>query len=224
MGGLKRLGVYCIIIGAAITASLAQASAESVSARTPEARFAERRALVASMTDMTLSVLQDQKKSFSDREETLKRGIAGMVNIDWIAKFVLGVAWRSATPEQRERYTALYGDYLIKMYIANFAQNSSRKVADMKIVGLDNSEDDRFTVRTEVLLSTRETLKVNYLVSDQPDDHRILDITIEGVSLLTSHRAEFSQIAAASGVGGVIHTLEQLVQADKPPMQLSSAM
>lgn len=188
-----------------------------------QAKMESRQALVARMNTMTLSILQDQKKSFAAREDSMKQGINNMVDIPWIARFVLGVAWRQATDAQKTRYTELYRTYLINMYVSNFAQNDTRKVSDMRILGIGYSDKDDYTVRTEVYLSTGERLSVNYLVSDRGDSNKIIDIAIENVSLLTTHRAEFSRIAAAQGVEGVIHRLEQLVE-QGAPMEVSQAM
>lgn len=188
----------------------------------PQEKVQSRELLVRRVADMTLATLQDQKKSFAAREESLQRGISNMVDIPWIARFVLGNAWRGANDEQRARYTELYGKYLIKMYISNFAQSSERKVSDMKILGIANPKEDTFVARTEVLLSTSEHLRVNYLISDREKPNKIIDVIIEEVSLLATHRAEFAQMASNGGVTKVIATLEKLLSAEKPPMSLAA--
>lgn len=175
----------------------------------------EREAHAKNIATMTLAILQDQKKDFSDREAAMQRGILNMVDVPFVAKFVLGNAWRNADAEQRERYTALYGKYLTKMYISNFAQNRDRKVRDIKVLGIADSQPQRYMVRTEIALSTDEDIHVDYVVSEQNNLHQIIDISIEGVSLLASHRAEFSQIAASKGVDGVIVELERRVKSDQ---------
>ncbi len=201
---------------------------QQVSAGTVDAQMQilkeKRLSVVRSMVNMTLSILQDRKKSYDDREEVMARGIANMVDTPWIAKFVMGSAWRTATEAQRTYYMELYRNYLIKMYLSNFAQDSERKVSDMKILGILNSEIDNFSVRTEVQLSNAKNLRVDYLVSEKNNERQIHDISIEGVSLLATHRAEFTQIAAAQGVEGVIKTLEKRLQEGAPSLQMAEAL
>src|SRR5690606_29082259 len=121
----------------------------------------------------------------------------------WIARFVLGNNWRTATDEQRKRYTSLYHDYLIGIYVANYAQSSERKITDIKILGVRNGEDGRFTAQTELVMHGAGNVKVDYLVGKSGDGYKIVDVIIEGVSLLASHRSEFMQLAANGGVDRV---------------------
>jgi ABC-type transporter MlaC component len=60
------------------------------------------------------------------------------------------------------------------------------------------------------LLSTGENLSVDYRAHKLDKGYKIVDVIIEGVSLLASHRAEFGQLAAGKGVDAVIAKLEQL--------------
>lgn len=188
---------------------------------------AERQAreeLARSMANMTLSVIKDQRASAADRQDNLKRSFARVVDIDWIARFVAGSAWRAADEAQRARYTKLYRDYLSGMYVSNYAESSDRKVTGITVTGIRNSDadDSRFTAATEVEISCKYTLKVDYLVAAQESGgYKIIDVIIEGVSLLATHRAEFGKIAASGGLEGAIARLEQLASAEKKTITLS---
>ncbi len=180
-----------------------------------------RQALVNTMSNAVLSVLKDQRTQAHDRISNLERGFADMVDTAWIAKFVLGNAWRSATEEQRQRYTKLYGRYLAYIYISNYAENSDRKIRDIKMVGINGDGDSRFTARTEVQFSNDTSIRVDYLVDERPHSNKIIDVVIEGVSLLQTHRSEFGKLAADKGVDGVIAALERLVS-ETDPAQVAS--
>jgi len=52
-------------------------------------------------------------------------------------------------------------------------------------------------------------VRVDYLVRDKDSRYKIIDIVVEGVSLLSSHRAEFGEVVGNSGVEGIIKYLEQ---------------
>jgi len=218
---MKTLRHLLVLMLCTALLPLASAHAETADINDADTKTVEREALVKHMANMTLAILQDQKKAFADREATMQRGIASMVDTDWIARFALGNAWKTATDAQRERYTKLYGRYLTKMYISNFAQSRERKIRDINILGIADSQENSFVARTEVLLAPEGRIHVDYLVREHDNSRKIIDITIEGVSLLTTHRAQFSQMAAEKGVDGVIAQLETLVKADVPPMALS---
>lgn len=172
-----------------------------------------------------LAIIQDAKKSYGDRKDVLRTAFAKSVDIDWIARFVLGKAWSGASDDQKTRYAALYRTYLTETYVANFAENPDKRIRDIKILGISDSHDDTFTVRTEMMLADFENVNVNYLVREKEGKYKVLDIAIENVSLIATHRAEFTNLAAAHGIDGVISRLEQLVKngADSITLSMNTA-
>lgn len=184
-------------------------------AQVPDVERDARKALAHRMADMTLSILKDQRTAKEDREDNLKRSFAYVVDINWIAKFVAGNAWRTATDEQRAQYMDLYRDYLSGVYVSNYAESPDRKITNIKVLAVHDSEADesRFTTRTEVSLSNDERLKVDYVATAVGEGkYKIIDVIIEGVSLLATHRAEFSKIAVRGGIESVIAKLEERVR------------
>ena len=166
-----------------------------------------REEFVNGMASMTLAVLQDHKKTFSERKVLLRQCFNTVVDIDWIAKFVLGRAWNNASEEQKQRYTDLYHTFLTESYVSNFAENPDKRIKDIKILGIQDAEDG-FMVSTDMLLASREELRVDYRVSDHQGKYKVIDIIIENVSLLSTHRAQFGELAANQGINGVITRLE----------------
>ncbi len=201
-----------------IAAALLFFSCSVAFAQVPDAERQAREALAHRMANMTLAILKDQKTRVSDRQDNLQRSFARVMDIDWIAKFVLGNSWRTASDEQRERYTELYREYLTHVYVSTYAESSERKITDIKVIAVNDSDadDSHFTARTEVALSNADNLKVDYLVAARENGkYKIIDVVIEGVSLLSTHRAEFGKIAARGGVDSVIAKLEQKLGAEK---------
>ena len=172
----------------------------------------ERLSLAREMANLTLTMITDHSKNQADRLENLKRGFSNVVNTNWIAKFVLGNAWRKADEAQRARYTELYREFLLKTYISTYATSEDQQVTDIKVIDVKEESDERFTTRTEIRLSNSKTLRVDYLAQADGDGYKIIDVVIEGVSLLSTHRGEFAQLASSDGVDGVIHKLEKLVE------------
>ena len=164
---------------------------------------------------MVLAIVQDTKKSFDDRKGVLRTAFSKSVDIDWIARFVLGNGWARANAEQRERYMDLYRKYLTESYVANFAENPDKRIRDIKIFNVNETNEQDFTVRTEMMLADMENLKVNYLVNDNDTHYKVRDIVIENVSLITTHRSEFSRLATDKGVDGVITELQHRLEVMK---------
>jgi phospholipid transport system substrate-binding protein len=192
-----------------------------VSARADEVQAtpvsAARENFARMFAQQVMNILQDSKKQYDDRKNVLRQAFANSVDIDWIARFVLGRSWSTATPEQRERYTALYRRYLTESYVTRFAEDSHNTIRDIAILGVHDEAENDFTVRTKMRLANLDTLGVSYLVRDKGGSYQVVDIAIENISLITTHRAEFSALADTRGVDGVVAKLEELLGSGTPP-------
>lgn len=182
----------------------------------------EREEFARGFAQTVLAIIQHQKQSFKQRKETLRTAFAKSVDIDWIARFVLGKSWNVASEAQKERYMDLYRRYLTETYVANFAEKPEKRIRDIKIYGVTEAvEPEDFNVRTLMMLANSEDLQVNYLVNEQDGKYKVRDIAIENISLITTHRAEFREMATIRGVDGVLDELNKRVQRMQAPIELS---
>ncbi len=181
----------------------------------------EREAYAHEFAQSVVTILHDPKTQYTNRQNTLRRAFVNSVDTDWIAKFVLGRAWRDATDDQRARYTALYGKFLTETYVTNFAESPAKTIYDIKVLSIVDEPQNDFVAHTRMQLMNQSDLKVDYLVNDNGGHYRVRDIVIENVSLINTHRAEFTQLAAQQGVDGVITRLEQLLKSNPQEMTLT---
>ncbi len=224
MSSIKYLSLLFI----PLTISQITYTAKAAFAVEPVSQFNEKEILekrtsfANSFANIVLAVISDNKKSYEARKENLAQAFSKSVDIDWIAKFVIGRTWNKANTEQRERYTELYRKFLTKTYVENFAENPEKRINGIKVLDVDNSDTtpSDFTVSTQMHLASRDTMNVNYLVRENEGKYKVLDIAIENVSLITTHRSEFTALAANKGIDGVIEKLTDLVN-QNPSITLS---
>ncbi len=177
----------------------------------PESEQAKRD-FVNHMAQDAISILYDQNRSFDARKTTLQNAFVSVVDIPWIARFVLGKSWNTASEEQRNRYMTLYRRFLTKSYISNFSEDPEKKIKDIKVLYIGVTENEKFGVRTQMLLASGQTVKVDYVVRDKDNRYKVIDIAVEGISLLASHRSIIGDIAATRGIGAAIRELEDRVK------------
>jgi phospholipid transport system substrate-binding protein len=65
------------------------------------------------------------------------------------------------------------------------------------------------TVRNQYIRPGQPPVPVEYSMKKTPEGWKIYDITIEGVSLVLTYRAEFEQISRTSGIDGLIKRLQE---------------
>jgi len=147
------------------------------------------------------------RKDPSKVGELVDRYLLPHFDTEFAARLVLGQHWRSATPEQRQRFIDAfyhsvlnnYGNALVdftadklKVYPANVDPNSTRA-----------------TVRTEVKRSNGDRVAVNYYLRKTPAGWKAWDVVIDGISYVNSYREDFGAQIDQQGIDAVINRLER---------------
>jgi phospholipid transport system substrate-binding protein len=128
-------------------------------------------------------------------------------DVDYAARLVLGQTWRSATPEQRSRFTTAFYTSLLRTYGDALLEFTADKLKVFP-VNLDPGAD-RATVRTEIKRGNGDRTAVNYSVHNlNGAGWKVWDVTIEGISYVKSFRDDFASEIEQKGLDSVIARLE----------------
>lgn len=150
-------------------------------------------------------------KSVSDEEKRrqLTELFVEQVDTDWIGKFVLGRMWRTLSEDKQQTYLKYYRDFLISQYTSNFkeyAQGTKFEITQARPIGKRGNE---YFVSTKINSDSGEPVKVEYRIRQHADTHfRVVDIVVEGVSLLATQRSEFSTVIQRKGIDYLIERLK----------------
>ena len=79
------------------------------------------------MATETLAVLRDQGATLDQREAKVRHVMRENFDLAKIGRFVLGKAWRKATPEQRTEYQRLFSEFVLRTYAAASADMPGRR-------------------------------------------------------------------------------------------------
>ena len=165
------------------------------------------------LTPVVMQTLNDKNIPDTQKQAKLQALFVQNVDIDWMAKFVLGRAYQSATEDQRTRYVAAYRQYLLAHYTTNFADYGGSKYKITDII----QDDDGFNVKMQVATpsANQDVLLGYHLHTDASGQLKLSDIIVEGVSLITSQRAEYSDVVQQKGMDGLIAALQSKSQAEQ---------
>ena len=138
------------------------------------------------------------------------------VDTQFAAQLVLGKYWRTATPQQRDRFINAFYHSMLNNYgaaIVEFTANTL-KVYPTRM----NAGDQNATVRTEMARTSGAPVNVNYYMHLTPNGWKAWDVVIDGVSYVKSYREDFgSQIARAGGTQqGIDAVINRLESGEKP--------
>jgi phospholipid transport system substrate-binding protein len=122
------------------------------------------------------------------------------------ARVVLGQFWRTATPEQRQRFINAFYHSLLANYgdaLAEFTADRLKIYPTRLEPGATSA-----TVRTDVRRRNGDLVSVNYSLRMTPQGWKAWDVVIDGISYVKSYREDFGAQIQSQGLETVIKRLE----------------
>jgi phospholipid transport system substrate-binding protein len=172
------------------------------------------RHFMQSLGDEAIAILADEGLSTAQREEKLGRLFDRGFHLPTVSRFVLGRHWRSATQDQRQEYQQVFRDFIVKSYSKRFSSFAGEQ---LNITGSRaEGEHDTIVISTIVRPQGKPT-RVSWRLRRYADDFKIIDVIVEGVSMLITQRDEFSSVIRKSGgeLDGLITLLQDKVESFK---------
>jgi len=152
-----------------------------------------------------LGIITDTSVPKQEKRARLEALFQKNVDIDWIGKFVLGRNWRDATEDQQKRYLENYKAFLIKHYTSNLTEFTDANFQVTKVTPEDTGGN---VVTMRMKRPNAEDVIVDYTIRKKDGDGlKVYDITVEGVSLITTQRSEFASVVSQKGIDYLIDQL-----------------
>jgi phospholipid transport system substrate-binding protein len=160
------------------------------------ARAAGTEAATAFVTALTqqLLALVNSGKSEGQVYAGFEAILARYADMPAVAASVLGPPWRGASQAQKQAFVAAFQHYLSRRYGKQFRDY---KNARFQVTGARDGGKAGVLVSTRVVRPGQEDIAVDYQVSDRSGQIRVVNLIIEGVSMLATERAEIGAIVEA---------------------------
>ena len=124
----------------------------------------------------------------------------------YISRFVLGRHWKKIDKQIQNRFVKSFNDYVVATYAPKF------KGWEGEVKAIDsNIENNHYNVITDIINKDGPILKLQWkMYLNKNQKFKILDVNIDGVSMLVTQRAEFSSVIKnhPKGVAGLIDAME----------------
>ncbi len=168
---------------------------------------------IEALTEDAITTLTGEDLTKSDRAGRFRALMLRTFAIKGIAKFVLGRHWRKASDEEKEEYLQLFEDLMVVTYADRFEKYSGEKflIKRTEVRG----EKDAIVYSTMVKAKDgTKPLKVAWRVRSKGDTYTIVDVMVEGISMIMTQKSEFSSFIKQNGgeLGALIMELKKRVQ------------
>ena len=160
--------------------------------------------------DVLDSIKSDRQLQAGDRRKTLalaEQKILPHVDFREAAQLAMGKSWSTATPAQQDQITNEFRSMLVRIYsnAIDVYRGQTMKVLPVRLP----PGATEVTVRNQYLREGRPPVAVEYAMKKTPQGWKIYDISVEGVSLVLTYRAEFESITRNSGIAGLLKRLAE---------------
>lgn len=143
----------------------------------------------------------DMKKIVALTEEK----ILPHFNFDRMSQLVLGRNWSKASKEQQEKFVSEFRNLLVRTYSSALTKYRNQTM-DYKPLRAQPG-DTRVVVKTLILQSGAQPIKIDYSMEKKADEWKVVDVTIEDVSIVTSYRSQFDETIKRDGMDTLIQKL-----------------
>ena len=123
-----------------------------------------------------------------------------------IAKLALGKNWREASREQKIEFINEFRNLLIRTYGKSLSEFSDQEINYFPVKMKEGEQ--KVVVKSEVLQPGGPSIPVSYRMRIKDDAWKVYDLSIDGVSLVTSYRGTFDQEVRKGGIDGLLQYLK----------------
>ena len=166
---------------------------------------------IESLGKEVLTKIADKKIDDKDREKNFRKLYVRAFDNTYISRFVLGRHWKKIDNETKNEFVKSFNDYLIIIYAPKF------KGWTGKFETIDSQIENNMYV-VSMRLITNSTPPSSFLLDwrmtvTKEKKFKILDVNIDGVSMLVTQRAEFSSVIKNHplGVKGLIKQMKKKI-------------
>mgnify|MGYP006148669351 FL=1 len=158
------------------------------------ANFEAEEKFVSNFADNAISILSNESLNASQKNIQFTELVMSSIDMNLISKFVLSKYWKLATDDQKKEYLAAFKQYFISSYANKLDQYSGEKV----VIVSSNAAKKFVIVKSNIVRDGTDTLKIelDWRLLTRDGQTKIIDLSIEGISLIIAQREEFQSFLA----------------------------
>lgn len=119
----------------------------------------------------------------------------------------VGKNWPKASAEQQQELINEFRALLVRTYSSAISAVSEYDIEFKPLKG--SAADDEVTVNTEVSKPGAPPIPIDYRMTKQDKGWKVVDVKVEGASLVRAFRSNFDSEVRRGGIEGLIATLQR---------------
>ena len=157
--------------------------------------------------ERALDALKEPGSTAEARRQKVKRIVDPYFDYQEMAKRSLGPHWGKLSAGQRQEFVHLFAELLEASYSDKIEKYAQR----VKIDYTGELQDGEYVEVRTVVVRANDRIPLNYRLLNEGGTWRVYDVVIEGVSLVSNYRSQFSRIIHESSYAELVRRLKTKV-------------
>jgi phospholipid transport system substrate-binding protein len=176
--------------------------------------------LVRSVADDVLKIVQQDRElragSQSKMAQLIEDKIVPHFDFQRMTRLAVRRSWRQATPEQQNQLVAEFRTLLVRSYSTAYSAYKDIEV-EVKPLRLQPSDEDVVVHTLIKVPNGGQAVNVDYSMFKTSSGWKVYDVTVDGISLVTTYRSTFADQVGRAGIEGLVKALAEMNAAKTAP-------
>jgi phospholipid transport system substrate-binding protein len=165
------------------------------------------RAVVSETIDKVVAVLNDKTLPLEQKRQQIEEISYSRFDFDRMARLVLARNAQKLSPEQQQEFVAEFKRHLSTTYGRRLSEYSDERI---EIGDARPETNGDVTVKSRVVGGAAgDGVAIDYRLKERDANWLVIDVIIEGVSLIHNFRSQVAEIVSSSGAESLIAKLRE---------------
>ena len=170
-------------------------------------------AVIREMADAVVAVLNDAALDTAQRRQRIEDIAMQSFDFDTISRLALGRNWKSLSGGQQEEFRREFRALLSESYGRRIDRYDQEKV---EILGERAEQRGDVTVKTKIVGGQANDIQVDYRLRQKDGSWRVIDVVVEGASLVSNYRSQFAEVLSQGGPETLLKRMRERKIATEP--------
>jgi len=162
--------------------------------------------VVRATTDAVIAVLGHDDLSSAEKRQQIDAIVEARFDFKTLSRLVLARNWKKLDAAQQQAFVQEFRHHLSITYGRNVDSYRDERVV---ITGEREEVRGDRTVKTIIDRNSAEDVLVDYRMRQKDGEWKVIDVVIEGVSLVANFRSQFRSVISRHGPAKLIELLRQ---------------
>ena len=159
---------------------------------------------IENLSNSALSALDDMSITQDERDRTFRDLLRDGFDLNYIGKLTLGRHWRSASAAQKQEFERVFPEYVLRIYSNRLRERGDETFEVINSVPAGKKD---IYIRSEIIRPDGPPVAADWRVRYKNESFKVVDLKIEGISMVLTQRDEFSSRINKDGFDALLEEI-----------------